>query len=211
MTTPRFTLVTDGSSDGAMLIPILEWLLRVHFPDVGVDIAHANPPGRRSVPTSLKKKIEFALKSHPCDVLFIHRDAEKQPPEIRRGEIQKAVDALDAGTKVPHVCVIPIHMTEAWLVFDESAIRRASGNPNGKVSLTLPGVRKLEDEPKPKSLLHKLLIDASELEGRRRRTFEPEACVRRVARFLDDFSPLRGLSAFQALENEVKKIAHKVT
>jgi hypothetical protein len=125
----RFTLVTDGPSDGEMLIPILEWLLRTHCGNIGVNVVHADLLRCRAVPRRVEKKIEFALEAYPCECLFIHRDAEGDPPDWRRQEIQKAVDSLGAKMRVAHVCVIPIRMTEAWLLIDEAAIRSADGIP----------------------------------------------------------------------------------
>jgi hypothetical protein len=205
----RFTLVTDGPSDGEILIPILEWLLRAHCGSIGINVVHADLLRCREVPRGLKKKIAFALEAYPCDFLFVHRDAERDSPELRRREIQEAVECLSAKMRVPHICVVPIRMTEAWLLFDKAAIRRASGNPNGKVQLTVPPVSSLEDKPDPKQLLHELLIAASELSGRRRKSFDPKSRVRLVARSLDDFSTLRQLSAFRELESDVQRIVNE--
>jgi hypothetical protein len=55
-------------------------------------------------------------------------------------------------------------------------------------------------------LLHEFLIAASELSGRRWKSFDPKTKVHLVARSLDDFSPLRQLSAFRALESEVRRV-----
>src|SRR4051794_15078621 len=126
------TLVTDGPSDSEMLIPILEWLLRTHCGEIGVKVVHADTLRCREVPKRLEKKIAFALEAYHCECLFIHRDAEGDLPDCRRQEIQNAIDSLGAKMRIAHVCVVPIRMTEAWLLIDESAIRRASGNPNGK-------------------------------------------------------------------------------
>jgi hypothetical protein len=41
-------------------------------------------------------------------------------------------------------------MTEAWLLADESAIRCAAGNPNGRVNLNLPDLQAIEDLPTPR-------------------------------------------------------------
>lgn len=202
----RCTLVTDGSSDGKILVPILEWLLRAHCPDTGVNVTPIDPLHCVMVPRSLTKKIEFAVKAYPCDYLFVHRDSEGDSPDHRRQEIKKAVEAADIQQSVPHVCVIPIRMTEAWLLFDEAAIRIAAGNPNGGVSLEIPPLSRIEDTPDPKHLLHDLLKTASELTGRRRRSFDARRCALLVADRLGDFSPLRQLSAFQALESDVRRI-----
>ena len=123
----RFTLMTDGPSDGEMLIPILEWLLRTHCGSIGINVVYADLLRCREVPKGLKKKIEFALEAYPCDSLFVHRDAERDSPELRRQEIQKAVEGLGAKMIVPHICVVPIRMTEAWLLFEEAAIRLRLG------------------------------------------------------------------------------------
>ena len=206
MKIPRFTLVTDGRSDGEMLVPILEWLLRTHCESIGVKVVHADTSQWRDRSKRLENKIAFALEAYPCELLFIHRDAEGQPPDCRRLEIQKAIEPLSATMRAAHVCVVPIRMTEAWLLVDETAIRWASSNPNGQVHLNIPPLSKLEDQPDPKRLLHEILIAASELSGRRRKSFDPKTKVHLVSRRLDDFSPLRQLSAFRELENDVQRI-----
>jgi hypothetical protein len=188
-----------------MLKPILEWLLRAHCANTAINVEFANSALCARAPKGLAKKIAFALEAYPCDYLFVHRDAEGEPADHRRQEIHKAVKA--AGSQEPPcICVIPIRMTEAWLLFDEPAIRSASGNPNGKVPLEIPALTKLEVLPDPKRLLHELLITASELTGRRRRYFDARRCALRVAGLLDDFSPLRRQSAFQALEDDIRRI-----
>jgi hypothetical protein len=189
-----------------MLIPILEWLLRAHCGSAGIDVVHADFRRCRNVPRGLANRIAFALEAYPCDSLFVHRDAEKDAPEARRREIRAAIEGLGAKIGVPHICVIPVRMTEAWLLIDENAIRRASDNPNGTVKLSVPSIWSLEDKPDPKQLLHELLVTASELTGRRRKSFNPREKVRLVARHLEDFSPLRRLSAFRDLEREVQQL-----
>lgn len=112
-----------------MLIPILEWLPRAHCGSIGINVVHADTRRCREVPRGLARKIEFALEAYPCDSLFVHRDAEKDPHGVRRQEIQKAVESLGDKLDLPHVCVIPVRMTEAWLLFDEAAIRRTQVTP----------------------------------------------------------------------------------
>ena len=92
-------------------------------------------------------------------------------------------------------------MTEAWLLFSESAIRTASGNPAGTNTLALPPLTHVERTPNPKQILHNALREASGLQGRRLRQLSVN--VYRVAELIDDFSPLRGLSAFRDLEADL--------
>jgi hypothetical protein len=46
--------------------------------------------------------------------------------------------------------VIPIRMTEAWLLLDEEAIRDSAGRPSSSVSLGLPLPQRVETIPDPK-------------------------------------------------------------
>jgi hypothetical protein len=209
MKTLQFTLVTDGPSDGWMLIPILEWLLRLYCVNFGIKVVYADLRNRKIVPTRLDRKVAFAIEAYPCDCLFIHRDAEKASASHRQDEIGKAIAMLDKKSTCCHICVIPIRMTEAWLLFDEHSIRRASGNPNGKTLLKLPHLSEVEQKPDPKKILHDLLTDATEFAGRRRKSFDPKTKTRFVAQTIDDFSPLRELSGFLALESDVRKVVEQ--
>lgn len=200
-----YTLLTDGSSD-KVLLPILTWLLQEYLSDRAIQSEWANVRGLPKLPKklSLSERIEIAIEYYPCDLLFVHRDAEREPRENRVAEIQQAVK--EAGASVPVVCVVPVRMTEAWLLFDEVAIRTAADNPNSKRSLQLPHRARVENEPDPKELLYTLLREASELGGKRRKKFKVNDRVHRVAELTDDFSPLRQLSAFQALEADIQQI-----
>lgn len=205
----RYTLLSDGSSDSA-LIPVLTWLLQAHLVDCAIQHEWAD---LRRVPKSLKdtfsKRIKLAVELYPCELLFVHRDAEKEPRQKRVDEIRKAKQEAGESVAVPTVCVVPVRMTEAWLLFDEAALRKAAANPNGKQPLQLPDITKLEDKPDPKQLLYKLLGEASGLGSHRRKKLRVEELVHRVAEFIDDFTSLRAMPAFQALENELKQVINE--
>ena len=200
---PRFTLVADGPSD-EMLIPALEWLLKQYCPNVGIEVRFADAR-RRGESKGLAAKIAFALKSFPCECLFVHRDAEGDPPDSRRDEVGRAIETLGSMRPATHICVVPVRMSEAWLLIEEQAIRRAAGNPNGTVALEMPRPHAIEKLVDPKGHLHSLLATASDLPKRRRRAFERDICLQ-VARSIDDFSGLRQLAAFQVLENNVQAV-----
>jgi hypothetical protein len=134
--------------------------------------------------------------------LFVHRDADRVGHDSRKEEITRGLD--EAEIDVASVCVVPVRMTETWLLIDEYAIRAAAGQPRGRVVLNLPQLRRLEEEAYPKAALHQALRDASELRGRRLRDFPVKQRVRRVAELIGDYGALRGLSAFRALEQEVR-------
>lgn len=94
-------------------------------------------------------------------------------------------------------------MQEARLLIDEDAIKTAAGNRRYTGQLDLPAVNRLESLPDPKGVLSQLLIQASDLNRRRLRNFRVTKHAERITEFIDDFSTLRQLSAFAALEEEV--------
>lgn len=157
--------------------------------------------GLRRPPRSLGERIAVALDLYPCELLFVHRDAERMERAQRVDEIRAALSAVHSAP--PVVCVVPVRMQEAWLLFDEVALRRAAGCPNGKMPLALPSLERVEQESNPKAILHALLRQASGLQGRRAKQIRPHVQVHRLAEIMDDFSPLRALPAFRALEEEL--------
>ncbi len=153
-------------------------------------------------------RIRIAVEIYPCDLLFIHRDSDKQPPELRYSEIGSAIRELEAsGFSIPHLCVVPIRMTEAWLLIDEPAIRRAAANPNGTHDLHIPKPKHLEDLPDPKSRLHDTLREATGKHGRRRASFDVREAAGLVPGFIASFAALRQLSAFARLEEDLRQLA----
>jgi hypothetical protein len=201
----RYTLVTDGRSD-SVLKPILDWLLIDLLENQGIQIAIQGTYADIGVISTpgLPGKIKTAVDLYPCDLLFIHRDAEKQSRQQRIHEIREAVATLPVEIVHDPVPIIPVRMTEAWLLISESAIRAAARNLNGNVNLKLPPFHCLESLPNPKQILHDLLSQASELRGRRLKDFNPRRCVHDITRGINDFSSLRQLSSFQALDDDLR-------
>lgn len=192
----RYTLLADGSSD-EVLTPVLDWLIAQHLPQVGVVSAFAKDFGK--VGHDLSARVAFALKNFPCDLLFVHRDAEAESREHRVLQIAAAME----GRGIPFVSVVPVRMTEAWLLADEDAIRFASGNATSRVDLHLPERRRWETLADPKDVLQKALCTASEKKGRALQKFKPLQARHLITKHSTDFSALRGLSAFDAVEADL--------
>lgn len=200
----RFTLLSDGSSD-QVLSPVLVWLLRRHNISHAIQPTWADLRWLRRPPTDLAGRIDLTLQLYPCDLLFVHRDAEGVPLAARRSEILRALPHRPED-RVPAVCIVPVRMQEAWLLIDEPSIRRAAGNPSGNQPLAMPRMREVESLQDPKALLYELLREASGLHGRRRRRFSVQTGARRVVEFIEDFSPLLKLPAFQALDEDLRTL-----
>lgn len=202
----RYTLVADGTSDRCLL-RVIDFVLGdvPAVAEAGIVRHFADPAEVRVIEGGLGARMRRAVDLYPCDVLFVHRDAEREPRNNRCSEIMRAAHAIPAQVLVP---VVPVRMTESWLLIDLPAIRRAADNPAGRVPLALPRARDLEGIPDPKAVLYALLTDASEKSGRRRQQFTvPSHLARRRGRVADliaDYSPLRQLPAFRAFEADTR-------
>ncbi|MDZ4767015.1 MAG: DUF4276 family protein [Chloroflexota bacterium] len=204
------TLIADGSSD-IVLLPILRWLFHQHS-DHPARFEWADLRTRVEPPSTLDQRIVVALMLRPCEVLFIHRDAERESYGARKQEIERAVESARRQTSLPNwIGVIPVRMQEAWLLWDETAIRQAVGNPNGKTRLDLPAINRLERIEDPKAQLHDLLRQASERSPRRLKDFNPAKQAHRIVEMIDDFAPLRQLAAFERLEHDLAALLQTLT
>lgn len=203
----RFTLLSDGASDRA-LIPILRWALIANAVQRSIQPSWADLGRLRKPPTGLAKKIAAALEYWPCDLLFVHRDAEGGQPRDRRLEIDKAVqEAFAQGVNLPRaVFVVPVRMLEAWFLSDLDAIRQAAGNPGGGQHLMIPDAQSIESLPDPKNLLYEILRDASGLSGRRRRKMQVTRAVHRIGQVKSEFTALRALDAFRLMEDDLRRV-----
>ncbi len=172
----QYTLLSDGSADKA-LMPILNWLLRLHVPRLPIQSHWADLRRLRKPLQEFDKRIRESIRIYPCDLLFVHRDAETASLQHRQSEIRQAVEDACADDEMPStICVVPTRMTEAWLLFDSDAIRQAAGNPNGTVPLNLPSPSNIEGLSNPKRVLHDILREATELSSRRRQRFNTRFC-----------------------------------
>jgi hypothetical protein len=196
-----YTLVAEGPGDSALL-PIIDWTLEqnssVVFQPQHPDLRRFEKPQR-----GLSGRIQAANDLAPCDLLFVHRDADRERRDKRVQEVLHALESLHAKSAV---CIIPVRMTEAWLLFNESAIRRAAGNLDGKTALGLPKLARLESVSNPKDVLQTALRTATGHHGRRLRRWRSGPAVQRLARLIGDFSPLRRLTAFAEFERELRDV-----
>lgn len=195
----RALLLLDGASDRG-LGDHVRALARRHGVQLVVttpDFAWmSSPPGQK-----VHERLERVLRNDPdFDVLLVHRDAESQEPERRLREIEAGMKA--AGVAWPCVPIVPVRMTEAWLLLDERAIRNVAGRPTGTDPLGLPQPRRAEEIANPKEALRSALETACGLSGRRLAKFKRDFEMHRaqLLEMLDREGPVRQLRAWQALE-----------
>jgi len=198
-----YTLVSDGSSD-QVLIPIIDWSIRGSGATCAISSQWADLRLLRNPPSGLTDRVQKTLELYPCDVLFLHRDAENVAFADRCQEIVSEVSPVNGLP--PLVKIVPVRMTEAWLLFDEVAIRNAAGNPNGTTPLSLPSLGSVETLPDPKSILRQLLTEATGKVGRRLRSINPAQMTHRVPRYINDFTPLNQIAAFRRFSAELQAL-----
>lgn len=192
----QYTLVGDGPSDRALL-PVLNWLISQHANvSFSGSFAQFLPPLR----DGLGARLQRAMELFPASIYFVHRDAERAGFAIRKQEV---VHAVPIGMSL-YVALVPVRMTEAWLLSDETAVRHAADYPSGVMPLGLPNPNRWDREPDPKRVLLGALKTASGLSGRRLRKFDPSSRRIRVAELTESFGVLRRLDAFRELENDIQ-------
>ena len=162
----RFLFICEGSSDAPLADHIQRLLIQDGQPDPNGEAWHH---GRR-----VADKIRQGLNAaDSLDLLFVHRDADNAGAEARYREIEAAVrDVVQDG--MSWIGVVPVRMTEAWLLLDEAAIRNVVGKPGGRAPLDLPAPRHAERVADPRERLKDALLTASGNRGRRRRRFDRE-------------------------------------
>lgn len=196
-----YVLIADGSSDRCLL-PIIDYWLRQYFPTIIFkgESADFSLTRTKGLPDKLREVIDL----YEPDWIFMHRDAEKaeDPIRLRSEEITEACRIVNPNQTV--ISVIPIRMTEAWLLIDESAIRRAAGNPNGTIRLDLPRIHQIEKLSNPKELLFDLLRKASGLSGRKLQNLNVHKARYLVAEHIQDFEILGQLGAFRHFQDQLR-------
>lgn len=176
--------LAEGSSDHGITLHIE----RIAF-ECDVEIRLTVPPTEllRTRDKSVAGKLSaLSMLGGDYDLVFVHRDADGAGRDLRVAEIGAAMSEVMPGT--PFVPIVPVRMTEAWLVLDEKIIRQVSGNPNGRVHLDMPSAREAERIADPKSLLKELLATASETTGRRRQAMN-SAFFHNRRRLLEELDP----------------------
>lgn len=184
-----YAVVADGETD-RQLVPVIQWA--VHRLDPGVEILEPEFRKRRgSVAEYLAEYQTGAM------LIFAHRDAETLTLEDRLEEFA----GVDRGDVIP---VVPVRMSESWLLCEGAAIAKAAGSPSSRVPV--PAVAQIESIADPNDRLDDLLFEAAGAPaGRRGKSFRRSIAQRRVsvAEYVSDYSPLENLPAFRRFQEEL--------
>lgn len=201
---PAFFRDVEGRSDWQFLEPVcrrlLEQLLRhAHQPVEIQRPALALGRGKRDIASQQALVREQSREFH---IAFLHADGAGDPVRARRERIAPVAEALNncGGARV--IGVVPVHETEAWMLCDGDALRRALGTNIDDRRLGVPAnpdeVERLHD---PKTRLHEVCTAAWGGRRRRRRGGPP----RELLGELVGLDALGRLPAFRALEEELQQ------
>jgi hypothetical protein len=201
----RALLLTDGTSDEP-LATHAAGLARGQDLDLDVVVPALDllspSPGK-----TIEARLRRVLDIDPYfDAVLVHRDAERQSPDARRREVRDAFASV--GIDLPYAVIVPIRMTEAWLLLDEVAIRRVAGRPSQTGPLGLPNCSRLEGLADPKAVLSQALVRASGYSGRRLQLFKRDFAYHRRALLeqLDRTGDVRRLSGWLAFEAAISQL-----
>lgn len=195
----RILILGEGRTD-RRLFGIVEWLTRAaENCDVAIEFDHTI---QKFTSGGVPAKVLAALERYEFDILIFHKDADSVGTKARREEILSAASNLRDEQRI--VPCVPDREQEAWLLFDESSIRAAANNPRGRVALNIPKPSRLHTVSDPKAALHNTLRTASDAAGRRRRGFDVEEAVDRLAQLIQDWSPLEAQESFRDFSGSLR-------
>lgn len=197
MSALTFLFLCEGSSDE----PLVEHLETLVTRQGVAEVLGVPRSGGGSVDDKLSR---VTHDGSAYDFVAVHRDADARDSEARIAEVVGALDR--AG--LPGCPVVPVQMTEAWLLVDQQAIRDAVGRPSGREPLGVPGPSRIERTKDPKSVLKAALLAASGVTGRRRdREARQWTRYRRIIlQRLDVDGPVRQLPSWKRLEEDMADI-----
>jgi hypothetical protein len=206
----RFLFIGEGPFDDHLVTHLRRCCILAgadEAEDVTIPTSRLGERIGRTVATKLK----FALAIEPnIDVIFIHRDADSTDPEPRYSEISKAVGSMDITLR--YVAIVPVQETEAWLLLDESEIRRVAENPTSTITLDIPSPRQVESISSPKECLAAVILKASEQTGRRYRRIKQRIHSKCTLMLdaLDPEGPVCEVPSWQRMFSDLKDVVEDI-
>lgn len=200
----------EGNSD----LPLGDHVVAL-FRAQSVDIRLVSPDFSllaQKVPKDLSSRLSASIRLMGAkpDLVICHRDTDGTSVAERKAEMLIALKKAEIEAAL--VSVIPVRMTEAWLLLDENAIRTVAGNPKGRSDLELPKLHQVERLADPKTVLRNALLVASEATGRRRERVDKrfDSNRRQLLERIDMAGPIQNLSSWKALMGEVDEAVRQL-
>lgn len=157
----------------------------------------------RQYPTRVERILEAARRASGYHALIVHADADYptrqralleryMPGEMRVRQARAAHEAVYEYL----VPIIPVQMTEAWMLADPEALCDVIGASRGAEMFRLPGhPHQVESDPDPKQTLHTVIQQAFVQRPRRRQHITLKEIYEPLARQID-LMKLDGVPAY---------------
>jgi hypothetical protein len=206
-----FLLLCEGTSD-MPLAQVIEKLVVRSGANPVTGIPRASERGLRSTEDKLEHLLEIIrsldLEQQSLDFVVVHCDADSKDPEMRIAKIRDAL--IEKG--IIGIPVVPVQMTEAWLLTDADAIRTVVGRPSKQTDLQLPAISRIEHTHDPKRTLFNALREASDTTGRDRKKLNSNLGEyrRRLLQRIDIDGEVNRLSSWKRMVEDVESIVHTV-
>lgn len=217
MTTLVLALYAEGRTDERFLPIVIqrtaEQILTLRG-RMTVDILEPMVLGRKVIdhekhPTYAERVLAAARHTAGYHALILHADADHPTAERAMSErIQPGLDLVQQTDE--RVCdqilpLVPIRMTEAWLLADPDALRAVIGTRMDAQALGLPArSRQVESDPDPKQTLQQVIQTALANRPRRRRRLSLGSLYEPLARQIN-LEQLNMIPAYQQFVDDLTK------
>ncbi len=154
--------------------------------------------------------LEAARRSAGYHALIVHADADYPSPDRATKErIQPGFDLVRrAKESVCHqlLPIIPVQMTEAWMLADPEALQQVIGTSLGAQALGLPAhAHQVESDPNPRQTFSQALQNALAHRPRRRRRIDLGTIYEPLARQIN-LERLGTVAAYQQFVHDMIEV-----
>jgi hypothetical protein len=167
------------------------------------DLGRLRQPPGKAIEDQARAALQYAGQ---VNLLFAHQDSDGRDPAGLRRHIRERF--ADIAGCPQHICVVPVHEIEAWLLVDQDSIRAVAGKPRGDHDLGLPPIGRIESTREPKEQLRSAIATASEKTGARLQALREQFPAHRaqLLQRLDIDGPINELAAWKQLVNDVNAV-----
>lgn len=205
-------LYAEGPTDYYFLRPVLQRLCEdicTQESTQPVEVSEVNPLDHPDASSEAPREQRILAAAKDArgswNLLFVHADGAGDSVRARAQQVQPAIDLLqqELAREGAGVAVIPVRETEAWAICDGDALRQVFGTTLNDEQMELPRLPSLvESDLDPKETLRKAFLHTTPSGRHKKQGVSPmlNALGEQVS-----LQQLRRLSAFSALENELKQ------
>lgn len=213
MTTLVLALYAEGRTDERFLPIVIQRTaeqILVQRGRITVDVLEPIVLNRtidRQFPRRVERILEAARRSAGYHMLIVHADADHPTPDrAMRERIQPGFERVHNADEP--VCdellpIIPVQMTEAWMLADPEALQAVIGTDVEAQALGLPArAHQVESEPDPKQILRQTIQNALAHRSRRRRRIDLGTVYEPLARQIS-LRRLRAVPAYRQFVSDM--------